>query len=75
MNILITGAKGFVGRNLTETLKTIRDGKNCTRPGLSIGEIYEYDIDTDPKLLNEFCQKADFVFNLAGVNRPQNQEE
>lgn len=75
MNILITGAKGFVGRNLTETLKTIRDGKNCTRPGLSIGEIYEYDIDTDPKLLNEFCQKADFVFNLAGVNRPQNPEE
>lgn len=74
MNILITGAKGFVGRNLTETLKTIRDGKNRTT-GLEIGEIYEYDIDTDPALLGEFCQKADFVFNLAGVNRPQNQEE
>ena len=74
MNILITGAKGFVGRNLTETLKTIRDGKNRTT-GLSIGEIYEYDIDTDPALLEEYCQKADFVFNLAGVNRPQNQEE
>ena len=74
MNILITGAKGFVGRNLVETLKTIRDGKNRTT-GLPIGEIYEYDIDTDPALLGEYCQKADFVFNLAGVNRPQNQEE
>ncbi len=74
MNVLITGAKGFVGKNLTETLKTIRDGKNRTR-NLTIGEIYEYDIDTDPKLLDEFCQKADFVFNLAGVNRPQNPEE
>ena len=74
MNILITGAKGFVGRNLVENLKTIRDGKNRTRK-LTIGEIYEYDIDTDPALLDGFCQKADFVFNLAGVNRPQNQEE
>ena len=74
MNILITGAKGFVGKNLTETLKTIRDGKNRTT-GLTIGEIYEYDIDTDPALLGQYCQKADFVFNLAGVNRPQNQEE
>ena len=74
MNILITGAKGFVGRNLVENLKNIRDGKNRTR-SLSIGEIYEYDLDTDPGLLPGFCQKADFVFNLAGVNRPQNQEE
>lgn len=74
MNILITGAKGFVGRNLTENLKNIRDGKNRTRQ-LTIDGIYEYDIDTDPTLLAEFCQKADFVFNLAGVNRPQNQEE
>ncbi len=74
MNILITGAKGFVGRNLTENLKTIRDGKNRTRD-LKIDEIYQYDIDTDPALLKEFCQKADFVFNLAGVNRPQKQEE
>ncbi len=74
MNVLITGAKGFVGRNLTENLKTIRDGKNRTR-NLVINEIYEYDIDTDPVLLKEYCQKADFVFNLAGVNRPQNQEE
>ena len=74
MNILITGAKGFVGRNLTENLKTIRGGKNRTR-SITVGEIYEYDIDTDPALLKEFCAKADFVFNLAGVNRPQNQEE
>ena len=74
MNILVTGAKGFVGRNLVENLKTIRDGKNHTRK-LSVGEIYEYDLDTDPGLLKDFCAKADFVFNLAGVNRPQNQEE
>ena len=74
MNILITGAKGFVGRNLVETLKTIRDGKNRTR-ALEIGEIFEYDIDTDPELLDEYCAKADFVFNLAGVNRPQNPDE
>ena len=74
MNILITGAKGFVGRNLTENLKTIRDGKNRTR-NLTIGEIFEYDIDTNPALLKTYCEKADFVFNLAGVNRPQNQEE
>lgn len=74
MNILITGAKGFVGRNLTENLKNIRDGKNRTR-NLNIAEIYEYDLDTDPALLDPFCQKADFVFNLAGVNRPQNQDE
>ena len=74
MNILITGAKGFVGRNLTENLKNIRDGKNRTR-NVEIGEIYEYDIDTEPVLLQEYCAKADFVFNLAGVNRPQNQEE
>ena len=74
MNILITGAKGFVGKNLVENLKTIRDGKNRTRQ-LTVDEIYEYDIDTDPSLLQEYCHKADFVFNLAGVNRPQNQEE
>ena len=74
MNILVTGAKGFVGRNLVETLKTIRDGKNRTR-NLSIAEIFEYDIDTDPALLEEYCRKTDFVFHLAGVNRPQNQEE
>ena len=70
MNVLVTGAKGFVGRNLVENLKAIRDGKNRTRPALSIGEIFEYDLDTDPALLNEFCKAADFVCNLAGVNRP-----
>ena len=75
MNILITGAAGFVGKNLTEALKAIRDGKDKTRPGLSIGQLYLYDIDSPASLLEEACQKADFVFNLAGVNRPQNQEE
>ena len=75
MNILVTGAKGFVGKNLCEALKCIRDGKDKTRPALSIGEIFEYDLDTDPALLDGFCEKADFVFNLAGVNRPQNPEE
>ena len=75
MNILITGAKGFVGRNLAENLKNIRDGKNCTRPALNINEIYEYDIDTPAELLDRYCAKADFVFNLAGVNRPKDNAE
>ncbi len=75
MNILITGAKGFVGRNLTANLKNIREGKNRTRPGIEIGEIYEYDLDTDPALLPEYCRNADFVFHIAGVNRPKNNEE
>lgn len=75
MNILITGAKGFVGKNLAEALKAIRDGKDRTRPDLKIEEIYFYDIDSDLSELDVFCEKADFVFNLAGVNRPQNNEE
>lgn len=75
MNILVTGSNGFVGKNLVANLRNIAEGKNRTRPNLTIGEIYEYDIDTDPMLLDGFCEKADFVFNLAGVNRPQNQEE
>ncbi len=75
MNILVTGALGFVGKNLVQSLMCIRDGKDKTRPSLSIGEIFEYDIDTEQSLLDEYCQKADFVFNLAGVNRPQNPEE
>ena len=75
MNILITGAAGFAGRNLTENLKTIRDGKNRTRPALSIDEIFEYDIDSTLDELDEYCAKADFVFNLAGVNRPRNPED
>ena len=75
MNILITGAAGFVGKNLTAALECIRDGKDRTRPGLNIGELYLYDIDSPAQLLEEACGQADFVFNLAGVNRPQNQEE
>ncbi len=75
MNILITGAAGFVGRNLTQTLKALRDGKDRSRPALSIGEIFEYDVDTDPTLLEGFCREADFVFNLAGVNRPKDSSE
>ena len=73
--VLITGAAGFVGKNLCENLRAIADGRNKTRPALSISEIYEYDVDTNPALLEEYCQKADFVFNLAGVNRPQNPDE
>ena len=75
MNILITGAKGFVGKNLVCNLRNIAEGKNRTRPALHIEEIFEYDLDTDPAQLEEFCAKADFVFNLAGVNRPKDQSE
>lgn len=75
MKILVTGAKGFVGKNLCAALKNIKDGKDRRFPDLAIEEIYEYDIDTDPALLDTYCKDAGFVFNLAGVNRPQNQEE
>ena len=75
MNILVTGAKGFVGKNLVANLKNIKENKNRTRPNIKIDEIYEYDIDTDPALLDAFCEKADFVFNLAGVNRPRDTAE
>ena len=75
MNILITGAAGFVGKNLTEALKAIRDGKDRRFPELNIGQLYLYDMDSPAALLEEACEKADFVFNLAGVNRPQNPEE
>ena len=71
MNILVTGAKGFVGRNLVENLKNLRDGKDKTRPELKIDEIYEYDIDDTEEELDRFCSDCDFVFNLAGVNRPE----
>ncbi|MBQ8945899.1 MAG: NAD-dependent epimerase/dehydratase family protein [Lachnospiraceae bacterium] len=75
MNILVTGAKGFLGRNLIENLKNIRDGKDRTRPELHIDEIYEFDVDSASDELRDFCSRADFVFNLAGVNRPQTPEE
>ena len=75
MKILITGAKGFVGKNLCAALKNLKDGKDKTRPALSIEEIFEYDIDSNPADLEVYCLQADFVFNLAGVNRPQTQEE
>lgn len=75
MKILVTGAKGFVGRNLVENLKNIRDGKNRTRPNLKIEEIFEYDLNNTLEDLDNFCAQADFVFNLAGVNRPKNEEE
>ena len=75
MNILVTGAKGMVGTALVNNLKNIRDSKNRTRPNIHINEIYEYDIDSTPQELDEYCQKANFVFNLAGVNRPQNPED
>lgn len=75
MNILITGSAGFVGKNLCYALKNIKEGKDKTRPNLRIDEIYEYDVNTEPELLDEYCAKTDFVFNLAGVNRPQDQTE
>ena len=75
MKILVTGAKGFVGKNLCATLYNIRDGKDRTRPDLKIEEVFEYDIDTDPAQLGDFCKEADFVFNLAGVNRPKDTSE
>ena len=75
MKVLVTGAKGFVGQNLVESLKNLKDNKDRTRPELVIEEIYEYDKDTDPKLLDEYCKTCDFVFNLAGVNRPKDNAE
>ncbi len=75
MNILVTGAKGMVGTALVNNLKNIRDNKNRTRPNIKIDEIYEYDIDSTSEELDEYCCKANFVFNLAGVNRPTNPED
>ena len=74
MRILVTGAKGFVGRNLVQSLFSIRDGKDRTR-NIRVDCVYEYDLDTPPELLDQFCADCDFVYNLAGVNRPQNQDE
>lgn len=75
MKILVTGAKGFVGKNLCAALNNIKDGKDRRFPELSIEAVYEYDLDSTPEELDVWCASADFVFNLAGVNRPQNQEE
>ena len=74
MKVLVTGAHGFVGKNLCAQLNNIKDGKARNYP-VKISEVMEYDLDTPTELLDGFCKKADFVFNLAGVNRPQNQEE
>ena len=75
MNVLVTGANGFVGKNLCVSLRNIAEGKDLSRPSLKIDQIFEFNIDTDISLLDEYCKKADFVFNLAGVNRPQNENE
>ena len=75
MKILVTGAKGFVGRNLCEQLKNIRDGKARFYGDVVVDEIFEYDIDSSAEELDDYCRHADFVFNLAGVNRPQNATE
>ena len=75
MRVLVTGAKGFVGKNLCAALKNIQAGKDKTHPGLTVEAVYEYDLDSTQEELDAWCREADFVFNLAGVNRPQNQEE
>ena len=75
MNILVTGAKGFVGKNLCCALRNIKDGKDRTRPDLHIDEVWEYDIETNPRLLDTYCEACDFVYNLAGVNRPKDNSE
>ena len=75
MKILVTGAKGFVGKNLCASLKNIQEGKDRRFPDLKIDAVYEYDIDSNTEELDAYCKDCDFVFNLAGVNRPQNQEE
>lgn len=75
MKVLVTGAKGFVGRNLCEALKNLRDGKDRTRPALQVDDVMEYDVDTPEGQLENYCREADFVFNLAGVNRPKESSE
>ena len=75
MNILVTGAKGMVGTALCDNLKNLRDGKNRTRPAIRVDELFEYDLDSTPEELADYCRRADFVFHLAGVNRPKEQSE
>ena len=75
MNILVTGAKGFVGKNLVAALNNIKENKDRTHPEIKLTNVFEFDVDTDIALLDEYCQDADFVFNLAGVNRPENTED
>lgn len=75
MKVLVTGARGFVGKNLVCALNNLKDGKDRTRPNIKIDEVYEYDIDSNISELDEYCKNADFVFNLAGVNRPKDPEE
>ena len=75
MNILVTGAKGFVGKNLCAQLNNIKDGKARCYGDVTVDVVFEYDLDSTPEELDQWCKEADFVFNLAGVNRPQNQDE
>ena len=75
MKILVTGAKGFVGKNLCAAQNNIKDGKDKTRPSLLIDEVYEYDLDSTLEELDSWCKDCDFVFNLAGVNRPKDNSE
>ena len=75
MNILVTGAKGMVGTALVNNLKNIKENKNRTRPSIHVDEIYEYDIQSTEAELDACCKSADFVFHLAGVNRPENQDD
>lgn len=75
MKVLVTGAAGFVGKNLCQSLRNLQKKKDRTRPSLAIEEVFEYDVDSDPASLKEYCEKADFVFHLAGVNRPKDEKE
>ena len=75
MKILVTGSQGFVGRNLVSQLRNIQEGKARCYGDLTVSAVYEYDIDSTPEELEVYCRDCDFVFNLAGVNRPQSQEE